>query len=112
MATRILKPFRFFVLLFDNNKFEYVLITEEFFVGLDLAKIKVLYSFSFSETDVPVIMDHNYNFYYYHFGNERWYKNCSEEQLKALFPYLVPLSERSLDISSNVGAAICSTNNE
>ena len=105
MAVLVLKPFRFYVLTYIDGKFEYALITEEYLSRLELAKLKAVYNLGFSETDVPVILDHNYIFHYYDFSRERWFNNCSDEQLKKLFPHLVPLPVRGLDISSNVGVA-------
>ena len=85
-----LYPFTYFVLQFSDGEFECVLLSEEIFSNIILAKSFALAGFPFEKNDVPVVMDQKSNMHYYHPRHRVWYKNLSEERLRRLFPWLVP----------------------
>lgn len=97
MAKRILRPFEFYSMIYNDGDFELQLVSEEYLPDVTFAKIRALSSFGFSEGDVPVFRDYNGNFNYYHFGYDTWFNSPGEEKLKKYFNFLIPKSEGSVD---------------
>lgn len=103
MAKRNFFPFDFFVLQYTDGRFYNVLITQGYYVGVNIAKVHILSAYSFSIDDVPVIMDHKGNFLYYHPRQRVWYKNLTEVQMSKIFSWLVPSTPTSvLGYTSNM----------
>ena len=100
---KVLYNFKFYVLTFNDGDFELQLLSEGEFPDSGLAKchaLSVLYNFG--KLDVPVVSMGDW-FYFYHPRYRKWYDNLTDERMRRLFPWMVPLEDNSsLGYSSNV----------
>ena len=94
---RVLYKYKFYVLTYNGESFELILLSEDSFSDLGLAKCHALSSmYNFDKLTVPVISSgYDKFFHFYHPRYRRWYDNLKDEHLVRLFPWLVPGEDNS-----------------
>ena len=104
MAVK-LYPFDFFVLNYDveTKDFVLVLVSSDNLRDISIAKTKALHCFGFTEKDVPVIINSKGTRYYYSYELRSWFCNPRETFIRYVFSFLVPPSESCKDIFPNGG---------